>query len=74
MYMQYQNADHTMSLLDETHLIRDLEIGSSVGASSWWRVGEKTNNVDDGTSNGQEYNRCDFSCRYEREVKAGRFM
>src|SRR5271154_1408582 len=41
MCMQYQNTDHTMSLLDETHLIRDLEIGSSVGASSWWRVGEK---------------------------------
>jgi hypothetical protein len=41
MCMQYQNAGHTMSLLDETHLIRDLEIGSSVGASSWRRVGEK---------------------------------
>jgi hypothetical protein len=25
MCMRYQNADHTISLLDETHLIRDLE-------------------------------------------------
>jgi len=30
--------------------------------------------IEGGTSNGQEYNRCDFCCRYEREVKAGRLI